>query len=34
LRVIGFALQNDPARNDRVGFVLDRNFARYHRNLE
>ena len=34
LRVIGFALQNHSARDDRVGFVLDRNFARDHGNLE
>ena len=34
LCVIGFALQNHPARDDRVGFVLDRNFACDHGNLE
>ena len=34
LCVIGFALQNHPARDDRVGFVLDRNFARDYGNLE
>jgi len=34
LCVIGFALKNYPARDDRVGLVLDRNFARHHRNLE
>jgi hypothetical protein len=32
--VISFALQNHPARDNRVGFVLDRNFACDNRNLE
>src|SRR5215472_15889740 len=32
--VIGFALQNCPARDNRVGFVLDRNFACDYGNLE
>jgi len=34
LCVIGFSLQNYPARDNRVGFVLDRNFACDNRNLE
>ena len=34
LCMIGFALQNYPARDNRVGFVLDRNFACDNRNLE
>ncbi len=32
--MIGFSLQNYPARDNRVGFVLDRNFACDNRNLE
>jgi hypothetical protein len=34
LRVIGFALQNHSARNDRVRFVSDRKFSNDHGNLE
>ncbi len=34
LCVIGFALQNYPACDNRVGFVLDRNFSRDDGNLE
>ena len=34
LCVIGFALQNYPSRDDRIGFGLDCNFARDHGNLE
>ena len=34
LCMIGFALQNYPAPDNGVGFVLDRNFACDNRNLE
>ena len=32
--MIGFALQNNPAHDNGVGSVLDRNFACDNRNLE